>query len=95
MTSVPHNPDDFVSKVVNKDVGIELRSKVETSLTEKFEEYNLKTKARLQTLCVQRAIPKHGRKPDLIDRLLDYEFFLALTGEVVASNTNVQDDNKS
>ena len=94
VTSVPHNPDDFVSKVVNKDVDIELRAKIETSLTHKFEEYNLKTKAQLQTLCVQRAIPKHGRKPDLIDRLLDYDFFLSLTGEVVASNTNVQDDNK-
>ena len=89
VTSVPHNPEDFVSKTINTDVDIDIKSNVETSLAEKFEVYNSKTKAQLQTLCVQRTIPKHGKKSDLIDRLLDHDFFESVTGEVINSNNNV------
>ena len=95
VTSVPHNPDDFVSKAINKDIDIEIRSKVEKSLESKFEEYNSQTKAQLKTSCVQQAIPKHGSKQNLVDRLLDYDFFAALNGEVVDLNDDVQHKRKS
>ena len=75
ITSVPHNPNDMVSKTINDDIDNEIETKVNENLDEKYEDYCSKTKKELQDICAQRALPKYANKQDLVDRLIEYDYY--------------------